>query len=210
MWNGVAILARGAQPLAETRRGLAGDPNDSQSRYLEAAVGDIGVGCLYAPNGNPAPGPKFDHKLRWLDRLIDHAQGVLASGAPFVLAGDFNVIPTDFDVYAPERWVGDALFRPEGQAAYRRLLEQGWIDAVRSRHPDERMYTFWHYFRNAFARDAGIRIDHILVSPSLASRLVAAGVDRGYRAREKSSDHAPVWIELAAGRGGRKPRRRAK
>ncbi len=195
-WNGVAILARGAEP-AETRRGLPGDPDDTHSRYLEAAIGDMIVGCLYLPNGNPAPGPKFDYKLRWFERLTSYAKTVLASGAPAVLAGDFNVMPTDLDVYAPERWVDDALFRPEVRDAYRRLVAQGWTDALRALHPDERVYTFWKYFRNAFARDAGLRIDHLLLSPSLAGRLVAAGVDRDVRAREHSSDHAPVWIEVA-------------
>jgi exodeoxyribonuclease III len=195
-WNGVAILARGAEPV-ETRRGLPGDPDDTHSRYIEAAVGGILVGCLYLPNGNPAPGPKFDYKLRWFERLTRYAETLLESGAPAVLAGDFNVMPTDLDVYAPERWVDDALFRPEVRDAYRRLVEQGWTDALRVLHPGERIYTFWKYFRNAFARDAGLRIDHLLLSPSLAGRLVAAGVDRDVRGRERASDHAPVWIEIA-------------
>ena len=195
-WNGVAILARGAEPV-ETRRGLPGDPDDTHSRYLEAAVAGLIVGCLYLPNGNPAPGPKFDYKLRWFERLTSYAETVLASGAPAVLAGDFNVMPTDLDVYAPERWVDDALFRPEVREAYRGLVAQGWIDALRALHPNDRIYTFWKYFRNAFARDAGLRIDHLLLSPSLAGRLVAAGVDREVRGREHASDHAPVWIELA-------------
>jgi exodeoxyribonuclease-3 len=195
-WNGVAILARGTEP-EETRRGLPGDPGDTHSRYVEAAVGGLIVGCLYLPNGNPAPGPKFDYKLRWFERLTDYAQSLLDSGAPVVLAGDFNVMPTELDVYAPERWVDDALFRPEVRVAYRRLAEQGWTDALRALHPGERIYTFWKYFRNAFARDAGLRIDHLLLSPAVAGRLVAAGVDREVRGRETSSDHAPVWIELA-------------
>jgi exodeoxyribonuclease-3 len=195
-WNGVAILARGVQ-LVETRRGLPGDPDDTHSRYIEAAVDRLIVGCLYLPNGNPAPGPKFDYKLRWFDRLANHAQSLLASGAPVVLAGDYNVMPTDLDVYAPERWVDDALFRPEVRDAYRRLVEQGWTDALRSLHPGERIYTFWKYFRNAFARDAGLRIDHLLLSPPLAKRLISAGVDREVRGREHASDHAPAWIELA-------------
>jgi exodeoxyribonuclease-3 len=188
-------LSRGAQPI-ETRRGFPGDPDDTHSRYIEAAVDGLIVGCLYLPNGNPAPGPKFDYKLRWFDRLADYAESLLASGAPVVLAGDFNVMPTDLDVYAPERWVDDALFRPEVRDAYRRLVEQGWTDALRALHPGERIYTFWKYFRNAFARDAGLRIDHLLLSPPLAKRLIASGVDRDVRAREKSSDHAPTWIEL--------------
>jgi exodeoxyribonuclease III len=210
-WNGVAILARGAEPV-ETRRGLPGDPDDTHSRYIEAAIGGMVVGCLYLPNGNPAPGPKFDYKLRWFERLTSYAKALLESGAPAVLAGDFNVMPTDLDVYAPERWVDDALFRPEVRDAYRRLVAQGWTDALRALHPAERIYTFWKYFRNAFARDAGLRIDHLLLSPSLADRLVGAGVDRDVRARERSSDHAPAWIELAEAntrlpRQARRPRK---
>jgi exodeoxyribonuclease III len=196
-WNGVAILARSAQPV-ETRRGLPGDPDDTHSRYIEATVNGMTVGCLYLPNGNPAPGPKFDYKLRWFDRLAAHAKTLLATGEPILLAGDYNVMPTDLDVYAPERWVDDALFRPEVREAYRLLVAQGWTDAPRQLHPGERIYTFWKYFRNAFARDAGLRIDHLLLSPPLAKRLVSAGVDRDVRGREHASDHAPAWIELAA------------
>src|SRR5205085_8138199 len=162
-----------------------------------AAVGDIVVGSLYLPNGNPAPGPKFDYKLRWFDRLMLHAAELLAGDAPVVLAGDYNVMPTELDVYAPERWIDDALFRPEVREAYRRLLEQGWTDALRALRQSERIYTFWKHFRNAFARDAGLRIDHLLLSPAVAGRLVAAEVDRDARSRERASDHAPVWIELA-------------
>jgi exodeoxyribonuclease-3 len=195
-WNGVAILARGCDPI-ETRRGLAGDPDDSHSRYIEAAVNGVLIGCLYLPNGNPAPGPKFDYKLKWFERLTAHAAGLLATGAPVILAGDYNVMPTDLDVYAPERWIDDALFRPEVREAYAKLVAQGWTDALRALHPDERIYTFWKYFRNAFARNAGLRIDHFLLSPSVAGRLTAAEVDRRVRGREHSSDHAPVWIELA-------------
>ncbi len=195
-WNGVAILARAAAPT-EIRRGLPGDPDDAHSRYIEAAIGGIVVGCLYLPNGNPALGPKFDYKLRWFERLTKHAKTLLDSGGPVVLAGDFNVMPTDLDVYAPERWVDDALFRPEVRKAYRQLVEQGWTDALRALHPHERIYTFWKYFRNAFGRDAGLRIDHLLLSPSIAGRLVAAEVDRDVRSRERASDHAPVWVELA-------------
>ena len=194
-WNGVAILARGADPV-ETRRGLPGDPDDTHSRYIEAAVNGLLVGCLYLPNGNPAPGPKFDFKLRWFDRLATHAKALLASGAPVVLAGDYNVMPTELDVYKPERWVDDALFRPEVRDAYRRLVAQGWTDALRTLHPDERIYTFWDYFRNAYGRDAGLRIDHLLLSPAVARRLKAAGVDRDVRGWEKASDHAPTWVEL--------------
>jgi exodeoxyribonuclease III len=196
-WNGVAILARDSIPL-ERRRVLPGDPDDAHSRYLEATVNDLVVGCLYLPNGNPAPGPKFDYKLRWMDRLTAHAADLIAAGAPAILAGDFNVIPTEIDVYKPERWVKDALFRPETREAFARLLAQGWLDALRHLHPDEHIYTFWDYFRNNFERDAGLRIDHLLLSPSLAPRLLAAGVDRTVRGWEKSSDHAPTWIELTS------------
>jgi exodeoxyribonuclease-3 len=194
-WNGVAILARGCEPV-ETRRGLPGEPGDDHSRYIEAAVGGLIVGCLYLPNGNPAPGPKFDYKRRWFDRLARHAQGLLDQGAPVVLAGDYNVMPTDLDVYKPERWVDDALFRPEVKTAYAELVAQGWTDALRKLHPGERIYTFWDYFRNAYARNAGLRIDHLLLSPAVAKRLKAAGVDREVRGWEKTSDHAPTWVEL--------------
>jgi exodeoxyribonuclease-3 len=203
-WNGVAILVRGGEPTP-VRRGLPGDPDDTHSRYIEAVVNGVIVGCLYMPNGNPAPGPRFDYKLRWFERLAEYATGLLAGGAPVVLAGDYNVIPTEFDVYAPERWIDDALFRPEVREAYRRLVGQGWTDALRTLHPDERIYTFWKYFRNAFARDAGLRIDHLLLSPALAARLIAARVDRAARGRDKASDHAPVWIEIS--RVGNAPRR---
>lgn len=195
-WNGVAILSRGG-PLVETRRGLPGDPDDAHSRYIEAAVGGVLVGGLYLPNGNPRPGPKFDYKLRWFDRLIDHAAGLIETGMPIILAGDFNVMPTDRDVYKPERWQDDALFAPEVRAAYARLLDQGWTDALRARHPDAVIYTFWDYFRNAWARNAGLRIDHLLLSPALADRLVDAQVDAHVRGWDKTSDHAPVWIALA-------------
>ncbi len=194
-WNGVAILARGKTPI-ETQRGLPGDPSDVQSRYIEAAVDGILVGCLYVPNGNPWPGPKFDYKLGWFERLALHARARLDTGAPVALVGDYNVMPTDLDVYAPERWLDNALFRPEVREAWRRLVSQGWTDAVRALHPDRRVYTFWKYFRDAFARDAGLRIDHFLLSPVLAARLRAVGVDRDVRGREHASDHAPVWIEI--------------
>ncbi|GLK68402.1 exodeoxyribonuclease III [Hansschlegelia plantiphila] len=195
-WNGVAILARGADPV-ETRRGLPGDPDDAQSRYIEAAVGGVLIGCLYMPNGNPAPGPKFDYKLRWFERLTAHAAELMAAGIPAALVGDFNVMPTDLDVYKPERWVDDALFRPEVRAAFAGLTGQGWTDALRAAHPTERLYTFWDYFRNAWGRDAGLRIDHLLLSPAIAGRLTAAGVDREVRGWPKASDHAPAWIELS-------------
>jgi exodeoxyribonuclease-3 len=195
-WNGVAILARGTEPV-ETRRGLPGDDADVQSRYIEAAVNGILVGCLYLPNGNPQPGPKFDYKMEWIKRLTEHAAGLLAGKHPVVLIGDFNVIPTDLDVYKPESWKDDALMHPEAQRAFHALLAQGWTDSLRTLHPDERIYTFWDYWRNAWARNAGIRIDHALLSPSLAKRLIAGGVDLAVRGREGASDHAPVWIELA-------------
>lgn len=194
-WNGVAILARTSLPI-ETRRGLPGDPNDIHSRYIEARIGALTIGCLYLPNGNPAPGPKFNYKLKWFARLAKHAKSLLASGRPVVLAGDYNVMPTDFDVYKPERWLDDALFRPEVRKAYASLVKQGWTDALRELNPGERIYTFWDYFRNAYTRDAGLRIDHLLLSPIVAKRLVAAGVDRDVRGWDKSSDHAPVWIEV--------------
>jgi len=207
-WNGVAILARDRAPM-ETRRGLPGDPDDAHSRYIEAAVDGILIGCLYLPNGNPAPGPKFDYKLRWFDRLDRHAAELLATGMPVVLAGDFNVMPTELDVYKPERWVDDALFRPEVREAFHRLLAQGWTDAVRALHPGERIYTFWDYFRNAWARNAGLRIDHLLLSPSIVDRLIAADVDRQVRSWEKASDHAPTWIEFGDDGGASiVPRRR--
>lgn len=194
-WNGVAILAKEQKP-EEVGRGLAGDPEDEQSRYLEAMVNGVLIGCLYLPNGNPAPGPKFDYKLQWFDRLKAHAADLLSSNIPVVLAGDYNVIPTELDAYKPERWVEDALFRPESRAAFEELKAQGWIDALRQLHPNETIYTFWDYFRNAYGRNAGLRIDHLLLSPDLAGKLVSAGVDREVRGWEKSSDHGPVWIEV--------------
>src|SRR5215510_11373307 len=206
-WNGVAILARDRTPMA-TRHGLPGDPDDAHSRYIEAAVDGMLVGCLYLPNGNPAPGPRFDYKLRWFDRLATHAAGLLATGMPVMLAGDFNVMPTELDVYKPERWVDDALFRPEVRQAFHSLLTQGWTDAVRALHPGERIYTFWDYFRNAWARNAGLRIDHLLLSPSIVDRLVAAEVDRQVRGWEKASDHAPTWIELGGIGSSTRQRRR--
>ena len=194
-WNGVAILARG-RTLAETRRGLPGDPDDTHSRYLEAAIDGVLVGCLYLPNGNPWPGPKFDYKLAWMDRFEALAAELVGLDAPVVLAGDYNIIPTDADAYKPERWIKDALFSPEAKAAYARLIKQGWTDAIRKLHPKERVFTFWDYFRNAWPRDAGIRIDHLLLNKPAAKRLKAAGVDRSVRGLPKASDHAPVWIEL--------------
>lgn len=197
-WNGVAILARGADPI-ETRRGLPGE-TDTHSRYIEAAIDGTLVGCLYLPNGNPAPGPKFDYKLRWFQRLADYAGELRAIKAPIVLAGDYNVMPTNLDVYKPEAWLDDALFRPEVREAFRQLVGQGWTDALRKLHPDERIYTFWDYFRNAWGRNAGLRIDHFLLNPAAAKRLKTVAVDREVRGWEKASDHAPVWIELAEGK----------
>jgi exodeoxyribonuclease-3 len=194
-WNGVAILSRHDQ-LLELRRVLPGDPEDSHSRYIEASVGNIVVGCLYLPNGNPAPGPKFDYKLSWFKRLTTHAADLLASKKPVLLTGDFNVMPTELDVYKPESWTEDALFRPETRQAFATLMAQGWTDAVRKLYPEEKIYTFWDYFRNAYGRNAGLRIDHFLLSPTISHRLTAAGVDRQVRGWEKTSDHAPVWIEL--------------
>lgn len=194
-WNGVAILARDAE-IKEIGRALPGDEEDIQSRYLEAMVNDVLIGCLYLPNGNPAPGPKFDYKLKWFERFTARAAALMEFKIPVVLAGDFNVIPTEFDVYKPERWVNDALFRPETRTAFEKLVSQGWADAIRKLYPDEKIYTFWDYFRNAYGRDAGMRIDHFLLSPQIEGRLIKAGVDREVRGWEKTSDHAPVWIEL--------------
>jgi exodeoxyribonuclease-3 len=197
-WNGVAILSR-YEGMQELRRVLPGDPEDLHSRYIEAIVNGMVVGCLYLPNGNPAPGPKFDYKLAWFKRLSLHAKKLLTMDVPVVLAGDYNVIPTDLDAYKPERWVKDALFFPESKAAYKKLVDQGWTDALRKLYPKESIYTFWDYFRNSYARDAGIRIDHFLLNPKLSKRLKTAGVDRHVRGWEKTSDHAPVWIELDDG-----------
>ena len=195
-WNGVAILTRNAEPV-EVRRVLPGDPEDEHSRYIEATVNGLLIGCLYLPNGNPAPGPKFDYKLRWLARFLTHAATLVSSTSPVVLAGDYNVIPTERDVYKPERWVDDALFRVEVRQAFGKLLQQGWTDAVRFLHPDRTVYTFWDFFRNAYGRDAGLRIDHLLLNAPAAARLHAAGVEREVRGWEKPSDHAPTWVELS-------------
>ena len=194
-WNGVAILARGALPL-EVRRELPGDPLDEHSRYLEAAVDGIVVVCLYLPNGNPQPGPKFDYKLAWLERFIAHAKALYKSGHPVVMAGDYNVVPTDFDIYDPRSWRKDALLQPETRECWQRLLKQGWIDSIRQLHPQEPTFTFWDYFRRHWDRDAGLRIDHLLVNAALAPCLIEAGVDRWVRGQERASDHAPTWIRL--------------
>ena len=195
-WNGVAILARGADPV-EVRRGLPGGDEDLQSRYLEAAVEGVLIACLYLPNGNPQPGPKFDYKLAWFERLIQHAQGLLDSGHPVVIAGDFNVVPTDEDIYNTRSWLKDALLQPESRECYRRLLAQGWTDALRARYPDERIYTFWDYFRQHWQTNSGLRIDHLLLSPDLQMR--DAGVDKWVRGEERASDHAPAWVEIGSG-----------
>ena len=193
-WNGVAILSRWT-PVA-TRMDLPGDASDGQCRYLEAAVNGVLVASIYAPNGNPQPSPKFDYKLAWLKRLNAHAAELYATGAPVVLAGDYNVVPTDLDIYPTKSWDRDALLQPESRAAYQRLLAQGWTDAVRSLHPKEPMYTFWDYMRKRWERDSGLRLDHILLSHVLKERLQGAGVDRHLRGLEDASDHAPVWVEL--------------
>ncbi|HAB03159.1 MAG TPA: exodeoxyribonuclease III [Pseudomonas sp.] len=198
-WNGVAILARDSEPL-EVRRGLPGMEDDTQSRYLEAAVHGLLVGCLYLPNGNPQPGPKFAYKLRWFDCLLEHAKTLQGSGHPTVLTGDFNVVPTDQDIYNTRSWLKDALLQPESRERYQQLLAQGWIDAIRHLHPDEQVYTFWDYFRKHWERNAGLRIDHLLLNPALAPYLKRAGVDAWVRNEAKASDHAPAWIEV----GGRK------
>jgi exodeoxyribonuclease-3 len=197
-WNGVAILAKGMNPL-EIRRGLPGGAGDTQSRYLEAAVHGVIVGCLYLPNGNPQPGPKFDYKLAWFERLIAYAANLQEGGHPVVLAGDYNVVPTDEDIYNPRSWLKNALLQPESRERYQRLLSQGWTDSLRARHPEERIYTFWDYFRQHWQTNSGLRIDHLLLSPDLTARLGKAGVDRWVRDRPHASDHAPAWIELDLG-----------
>jgi exodeoxyribonuclease-3 len=194
-WNGVAILARGARPIL-TRTELPGDPSDRQSRYIEAAVKGTLVASIYLPNGNPQPGPKFNYKLAWFDRLIKHAASLKRSKQPVILAGDYNVVPTDLDIYPTKSWDDDALLQPESRAAFQRLLKQGWTDSLRTLHPDEKVYTFWDYKRNRWPRDAGLRLDHILLSPSIAPRLSAAGVDREIRGWDGASDHAPAWAIL--------------
>ena len=195
-WNGVAILARGADPI-ESRRGLPGDPDDTHSRYLEAAAHGVIVGCLYLPNGNPQPGPKFAYKLAWFERFIRHAAKLYGSGHPVVLAGDYNVVPTDeLDIYNPKSWRKDALLQPESRECYARLLAQGWTDSLRTLHPGERIYTFWDYFRQHWEHDSGLRIVHLLLIAELATRLKSAGVDRWVRGLPGASDHAPTWITL--------------
>ncbi|SOD12403.1 exodeoxyribonuclease III [Pedobacter xixiisoli] len=197
-WNGIAVLSKD-QDMRQISNVLAGDQDDGQSRYLEVLVHGLLICCLYLPNGNPAPGPKFDYKLQWFKRLQQHAAMLLEKKLPVLLIGDFNVIPSDLDVYKPERWLDDALFRPETRRAFEKLLDQGWTDAIRTLYPNEKIYTFWDYFRNAYGRDAGLRIDHFLLSPTIKDRLSTGGVDGHVRGWEKTSDHAPVWIELNDG-----------
>src|ERR1700722_9212057 len=194
-WNGVAILARNADPVL-TRTELPGDPSDKAARYIEAAVKGIIVTSLYLPNGNPQPGPKFDYKLEWFRRLKAHAAKFIKQEIPVVLAGDYNVAPTGLDIYPTKSWDKNALLQPQSRAAYGHLLAQGWTDAVRDLHPEEPMFTFWDYKRNRWRRDAGLRLDHLLVSPALTPRLKKAGVDRAARGQEGASDHAPAWIVL--------------
>jgi exodeoxyribonuclease-3 len=195
-YNGVAILARGAQPQ-ERRRGLPGDPDDAHSRYLEAEVGGILVGCLYLPNGNPAPGPKFDYKLAWFNRLAAHGRQLFHQDLPVVLCGDYNVVPTAIDALVPRRWLGDAVYFPESRDAYAGMLKDGWVDAVRQVHPEKGVYTYWNFsYRGGYDRSSGLRMDHLLLDPATARRLISAGVDVETRGWEKPSDHAPAWIEI--------------
>ena len=194
-WNGVAILARGHEPIL-TRRGLPGDPSDVQSRYIEAAVNGVLIGCLYLPNGNPQPGPKFDYKLAWFERLIAHSATLLAAKIPVVLAGDYNVVPTPADMRPSRSMANNALVQPQSRAAFAQLLELGWTDAIRTRFPEEPMFTFWGYLHERWTRDSGLRIDHLLLSPEIAPRLLDAGVDRAVRGEANPSDHAPAWITV--------------
>jgi exodeoxyribonuclease-3 len=194
-WNGVAILARGAEPVL-TRAGLPGDPADTQARYIEAAVSGVLITSIYLPNGNPQPGPKFSYKLAWFERLIAHAAELIAADVPVVLAGDYNVVPAEADIYATRSYKENALVQPQPRAAFRRLLAQGWTDAIRALHPTETIYTFWDYLRHRWERDAGLRLDHLLLSPAVAPRLRAAGVDKAVRGRPNASDHAPAWVKL--------------
>jgi exodeoxyribonuclease-3 len=194
-WNGVAILSRYGE-IQETRRGLDGDPDDTHSRYIEAFINGIVIGCIYLPNGNPFPGPKFDYKLQWIKRLTSHGKRLQGFGLPVALIGDYNIMPTEMDTYKPEKYVENALFRPEARKLWRALVKTGWTDAIRNLYPDERIYTFWDYLRNAYGRDAGLRLDHFLLNDVLAKRLISAAVDKDVRGWAHSSDHAPVWIEL--------------
>jgi exodeoxyribonuclease-3 len=194
-WNGVAILSRYGE-IQETRRGLDGDESDTHSRYIESFINGIVIGCLYLPNGNPWPGPKFDYKLRWMERLQVHADKLKTFNLPVALIGDYNVMPTELDTYKPEKYMANALFRPESRELFKQLVSSGWTDAIRKLYPDEHVYTFWDYLRNAYGRNAGLHLDHFLLNPALGERLISAGVDKAVRGWEHSSDHAPVWITL--------------
>jgi exodeoxyribonuclease III len=194
-WNGAAILSK--FEIKELRKGLDGEEEDTHSRYIEAFIEGMVIGCIYLPNGNPAPGPKFDYKLRWFDRLNAHAKRLLSYDLPVMLVGDYNVMPTDLDTYKPEKYLANALFMPETKKAYQKLLEQGWLDALRTLYPGQRIYTFWDYLHNAYGRDAGLRLDHFLLNEKLKDRLIAGGVYKEVRGWPHSSDHAPAWIELA-------------
>ena len=194
-WTGVAILARGAAPVL-TRDRLPGDREDHEARYIEAAVRGLIVTSIYLPNGNPQPGPKFDYKLDWFARLRRHARTFIKQDLPVVLAGDYNVAPDTIDIYPTRSWDRDALIQPKSRAAFKSLVAQGWCDAIRELHGDERIYTFWDYKRNRWPRDAGLRLDHLLLSPALALRLSKAGVDRNIRGEDGASDHAPAWVVL--------------
>lgn len=194
-WNGVAILAKNEDPV-EHRRALPGDPADEQSRYIEATAHGITVACLYAPNGNPQPGPKFDYKLKWMERFVKHAKELYARKEPVVMAGDYNIVPTDFDIYNTRSWKKDALLQPESREYYAQLMGQGWTDALRKLFPEERIYTFWDYFRQHWEHDSGLRIDHLLLNPAASKKLKDGGVDKWVRGLEKASDHAPTWIVL--------------
>ena len=199
-WNGVAILVKDAEPVI-TRRALPGDPADRQARYIEAAVNGVLVASIYLPNGNPQPGPKFDYKLKWFARLRRHAKTLLAQGVPVILAGDYNVVPADRDIYPTKSWDDDALLQPESRAEYRKLVAQGWTDALRTMHPEQpNLFTYWSYLRQRWEKDGGLRLDHLLLSPDLAARLTSAGVDKAVRGEDGASDHAPAWIEIKGAR----------
>jgi exodeoxyribonuclease III len=194
-WNGVAILAK--SEIRELQQDLPGEDDQfTHSRYVEGFIDDIVIGCIYLPNGNPWPGPKFDYKLRWFERLQQHAQNLVDRPLPVILIGDYNVIPTDLDTYKSEKYINNALFRLESKMAFKQLVEQGWTDAIRKLYPNEKIYTFWDYLRNAYQRDAGLRLDHFLLNPAIEGRLVNACVDKHVRGWQGASDHAPVWIEL--------------
>ncbi len=205
-WNGVAILARGATPVL-TRRALPGDPDDLQARYIEAAVRGVLIASIYLPNGNPQPGPKFDYKLAWCDRLIAHAAELMAAGVPAILAGDYNVVPTEADIYPGHHEQANALLQPQSRAAFQRLLDQGWTDALRRHHPDAPVWTFWSYLRRRWPNDKGLRLDHLLLSPTVAELMVAAGVSRETRGEAGASDHAPTWVDLGQRPVARRPTR---